>query len=183
MLRRAAIGDRHGHTDVGIVRVGGEGLRAVQNPAIALTHGGCACACGIFGLGEGPASQPLTGHKFREVTLFLLFGTGFVNVITAERRVRREDDPHRAIHARKFLDDDGVFDVTESRAAVLFGKNRAHVTELAQLLDDFERKSLRLVPLHDVRPNFRFRELAHGFAKVNLLRRVVEFHGLTLAPG
>src|SRR5882762_3928501 len=124
VLRRAAIGDRHGHADVGIVRVGGERLRAVQDPAIALAHGGGTGARGIgasLGLGQGPASQPVAGHQFREVTLFLLFGAGFVNVIATERRMGGEDNADRAIHARKFLDDDGVFDITKPRPSIFFG--------------------------------------------------------------
>ena len=33
MLRRGAVRDRHRHADIGIVRVGGEGLGAVEHPA------------------------------------------------------------------------------------------------------------------------------------------------------
>jgi hypothetical protein len=34
-----------------------------------------------------------------------------------------------------------------------------------------------------VRRDLRFRKFADRFAKVDLLRRVLEFHGLALAPG
>ena len=58
---------------------------------------------------------------------------GFINVVGAERSVRGDDDADRAIHARKLFDDDGVLDVAEPRAAQFFGKDGAHVAELAEL--------------------------------------------------
>ena len=44
VLRRRAIGDRHGDAHVGVLRVGGERFRAVQHPARAVLHR-FACAC------------------------------------------------------------------------------------------------------------------------------------------
>ena len=49
--------------------------------------------------------------------------------------MRRDDDAHRAIHAREFLDRGDVLDVAHARAAVLRGKDRAQQAELAQFLD------------------------------------------------
>ena len=44
VLRGGAIGDRHGHADVGVVRVGGEGLGAVEHPvAVFAARPWCAC--------------------------------------------------------------------------------------------------------------------------------------------
>ena len=88
----------------------------------------------------------------------------------------RDDDPHRAIHARQLLDDDGVLDVAEPRAAEFLGEDRAHVAELAELADDFEREGLRLVPLHDVGRDLGLGELPNSLAQLNLFRRVLEIH-------
>ena len=67
--------------------------------------------------------------------MLLFFRASLENVIGTERGVGGDDDADRAIHTRKFFDDDGVFDVAQARAAVLFGKDGAHVTELPELLD------------------------------------------------
>ena len=47
VLRGGAIGDRHGDADVGVVRVGGEGLGAVEHPAAVFEHGLRARARGV----------------------------------------------------------------------------------------------------------------------------------------
>ena len=90
--------------------------------------------------------------------------------------MRGHDDAHRAIHARQFLDDDGVLDVAQPGAAELFGKDGAHVAELAQLADHFEREDLVFIPLHDVRRNFGLGEFPHGFAQLDLFGCVFEIH-------
>ncbi len=146
-------------------------------------HGVGARAGGVaarFGLGERPAAEPLAGRQLGEVAPLLLVAAHFVDVVRAERGVGGHDDADRAIHAREFLDDDGVLDVAEPAAAKFFGEDGAHVAELAELPDDFERKGLRFVPLHDVRGDLRLGELADGFAQVNLFRRVLEIHGVGL---
>ena len=90
--------------------------------------------------------------------------------------MRCDDDPDRAIHPRQFFDDDGVFDVAKTRAAVIFREDRAQVAEPTQLFDNFQGKYLVLVPLHDMRRDFGLGELSDRLAKLDLLRRVVEFH-------
>ena len=53
------IGDGHGHADVGVGAIGGEGFGAIQNPALAVADRGRAGATGVgtrFGLGERPSS-------------------------------------------------------------------------------------------------------------------------------
>ena len=123
VLRGGAVGHRHADANIGVVRVGGERLRAVEHPAIAVANRGGARAGRVrsgFGLGERPAADPFARRQFRQIFLLLLFRAGLVNVIGAERSVGGDDDADRAIHARKFFDDDGVFDVAQARAAVLF---------------------------------------------------------------
>ncbi len=163
VLRGGAVGDRHGHADIGVVRVGGEGLGAVEHPAspsssTAVVRVPAASRAG-FGFGERPAADPLARGQLGEVALALLVGAHLVDVVGAERSVRGDDDAHRAIHARELLDDDGVLDVAQAGAAQFLREDGAHVAELAELADDFEREDLRLVPLHDVRARFRLRRI------------------------
>ncbi len=76
----------------------------------------------------------------------------------------------------QFLDDDGVLDVAEPGAAQLLREDRAHVAELAEFANDFEREDLRFVPLHDVGRDFGLGEFADGLAQLELFGRVVEIH-------
>ena len=72
------VGDRHGHADVGVMSVGGEGFRAVQNPVIAVAHGGGASAARVgagFGLGERPRAEFLAMSQRDEIFALLLFGS------------------------------------------------------------------------------------------------------------
>ena len=154
---------------------------AVEHPHAVFELGVGARAGGVaarFGLGQRPAAEPLAGRQLGKIAPPLLVAAHFVDVVGAERRVRGHDDAHRAIHAREFLDDDGVLDVAEPAAAQFFGEDRAHVAELAEFADDFEREGLRLVPLHDVRRDLGFGELPNGLAQLNLFRRVLEIHGV-----
>src|ERR1019366_9345043 len=72
-------------------------------------------------------------------------------------------------------------DIAQARAPVLFREDHAHITELAQLLDDFERKDLVLIPLHDVRQNFFGREITYFAPQLHLFRRVIEIHNSIIA--
>ena len=184
VLRGGAVGDRHGDADIGVVRVGGESLGAVEHPACRprerrVVRVPAASRPG-FGFGERPAADPLAGGQFGEVAPPLLVAAHFVDVVRAERSVGGHDDADRAIDAREFLDDDGVLDVAEPGAAQFLGEDGAHVAELAEFPDDFEREGLRFVPLHDVRGDFRLGELPDGLAQVDLFRRVLEIHGVGL---
>ena len=179
VLRGGAVGHRHGHADIREMGVGGEGLGAVEHPAAILSHGRGAGAGGVrtgLRLGERPAADPFPGSQLRNIAAALLLAAHLVNVVGAQRIVRGHDDAHRAIHAREFLDDDGVLDVAQAGAAQLLGKNRPHVAQPAQLADHFEREDLPLIPLRDVRRDFRFREFPDGLAELDLFRSVLEFH-------
>ncbi len=107
------VGDGHGHAHVGIVSIGGEGFCAIDYPTTVFLGGHGARAARIrsrFRLGERPAAQLFSLRQRDYVFLFLLFGAEFVDVIGAQRIVRGDDDADGTIHARKLLDDDGVFD-------------------------------------------------------------------------
>src|SRR5437879_3106477 len=90
--------------------------------------------------------------------------------------MRSDNDPDGAVHAGQLLDEDGVLDIAEAGAAELLRKNRAHISELAELADRLQRKLLRLVPLHHMRRDLRFRKFAHCVTKLNLFRRQFKIH-------
>src|SRR3984885_1579444 len=97
-------------------------------------------------------------------------------MVGTQRRVGGDDDAYGTIHAREFFDDDGIFDVSQACAAILLREDGAHVAELPEFLDDFEREGLVFVPLHDMRRDLGGGEFAHFPAQLNLLRRVIEIH-------
>ena len=84
--------------------------------------------------------------------------------------MRRDNEPHRRVDARKLLDNDGVIDVAEPGSAQIFREDHSQEAELAALLDYFERESLVLIPLQDVRRDFRLRELPNVFAELLSVR-------------
>jgi len=91
----------------------------------------------------------------------------------------RNNNAHRAIHPRKLFDDDAVLDCNLSPGAadIFWKKSRPGIPTVPSFLMTSSGKDLRLVPLHDMRQDFRMRKFADGAAKLNLFRRVLEFHG------
>ena len=95
-----------------------------------------------------PASEPASGSVSDQQPSFLPCASGttilfllrfvakFENVIGAQRIMRRNDNAHRTIDARKLLDGDDVFDVAQSRAAIFLGKNHAQQAHFRQLGND-----------------------------------------------
>ena len=84
MMGIRTIGHGHGHADVGVVCVGGECLRTIEHPHIAIANGSGASSCSIgpsFGFRQRPATNPLSGGKLRYVALPLLIVTSQINVI------------------------------------------------------------------------------------------------------
>ena len=165
------VGDGHGHADIGIVAVGGEGFRAVEHPPPSVRTAVVRVP---------PASEPASGSvsdqqpsfspcaRGTDVFLLLRVGAKFVDVIGAKRIVRRDDDADGAVHAGKFFDGDDIFDIAEPRAAVFFRENDAEQAELREFRDNFLREMRGFVPLHDVRSDFGFGEFADGAAKLLL---------------
>lgn len=179
MLRRAAVSDCHAHADVGVMGIRGKRFHSVDDPVFTIPDCGGACACGVgtgFGLGQRPAAEPLARRQSGQIFPLLLFVSRLADVVRTERSVGSDNDPHRAIHAGKFLDDDGVFHIAEARAAVSFRNNGAHVAQPTQFADDFEGEGLRLVPLHYVRRDLSRSEFPHGAPQLDLFGRVFEVH-------
>ena len=85
--------------------------------------------------------------------------------------MRRDDQSNRAVYARKFFDNDGIFQVAQPGAAILFRENNSKQSHLAKLWNDFLRKLRSFVPLHDVRRYLSFGKLPHRSLKVLLLIR------------
>src|SRR5581483_1754481 len=126
VLRSAAIRYRHRDADVSILRICGEGLPAIDHPALALAYRLRARAGGIrarLRLRQRPAADPLARGELRNIALSLVVITGEINVVGAQRRVRGDDQSDRWINSRQLLDDQRVLDVAESRAAKLLRKN------------------------------------------------------------
>ena len=62
MLRSRSIGNGHSHAYIGVVGIGGERFRAVDDPAVSVAHGRGARARGIrscFRFCQRPATNPL----------------------------------------------------------------------------------------------------------------------------
>src|SRR5438270_12539199 len=103
--------------------VGAESLGAVQDPVVALAHGGHAGAAGVGsgrGLGQAPGAYEFSRGEFAYVLFLLSFVAGKKYVIGTEGGMGGDDDADRAIHAREFLDSGHVFDITHAGTAVLW---------------------------------------------------------------
>jgi len=61
-------------------------------------------------------------------------------------------------------------------AAKIFRQDRSHITERTQLPYDVQRKSFRIVPFPDMRPDFSIRKVAHGLAQFDLFLRECKVH-------
>ena len=129
-----------------------------------------------FRFGERPAAEFFALRQRHDVFLALRLGAKFVDVVGAERIVRGHDEPDGAIDARQLLDGDGVFDIAEAGAAVSFREDDAQQAEIGQLGNDFGGKLRGLVPFHNVRSEFRLREIAHGALELLLFVGEGEVH-------
>jgi len=90
--------------------------------------------------------------------------------------VRGDGERHAGIDPRQFLDADAIVDGGHPGAAVLLRPLNAEQSERRELRHQFDRKVLRLIPLHHVRANLGFRKLAHGAPEQLLIRRQAEIH-------
>jgi hypothetical protein len=89
------IRDRHAHANVGVVPIGGEGLRTVEHPAIAALGRGCPRPAGIrtsIRLGQRPCADLLSLRQRNKILLLLRLRAKFEDVIAAERIVGGHDD-------------------------------------------------------------------------------------------
>ncbi len=63
VLRGGAVGDRHGHADIGVVGVGGEGLGAVEHPARRLRARPCVRVPAASEPASGSVSDQQPSHS------------------------------------------------------------------------------------------------------------------------
>ena len=68
-------------------------------------------------LGQAPRADPLPEASFGTYVFRCASFAAREDMIRAQRVVRRDRDPDRAVDARELLDDDDVLDVAQSRAA------------------------------------------------------------------
>ena len=159
------VGHGHGHAHIRVVAVGDKCFRAVENPAAVLAHCGGARAAGVrarLRFGQRPAAEFLALRQRLNIFLALLRRAKFVDVIRAQRIVRRDDQSDRAVDARQFLDHRRILHVAKARAAVLLRKNHAHQAHFREFRDQLGRKLRGFIPFHDMRSDFRFGKFAHG---------------------
>src|SRR5262249_32801973 len=109
--------------------------------------------------------------------LLLFFGAGAQDVRDAQSVVRRQRQRDARTDARDLLDADAVIERAHAGAAVGLGDLNAHQPQVRQLFDQLERKMLRLVPLHDVRPNLGLGKFADAASEELLFGRETEIHG------
>ena len=119
-------------------RVGDEELLPVEHPVVALLVGRALDAGRVAarrGLGDRVrGEEPVAGHA-AEVLLLLLLGAG-----DEQRRGGQGRRGHRRLDAGaavgELLDDEGVVELADARAAVLLGDDGRDDPELPRLLVD-----------------------------------------------
>src|SRR6516162_2283014 len=157
-----------------------EGFCTVEDPMLAVPHGSRARASRIgasFWLGEGPRAEFLSLCERDKIFALLLFGRKFEYVIAAERIMRGYNQPDGTVHAGKFLDDSGIFDVTEARATVLIRKDHAKQAHLREFGKDFRREMRHLIPFHNVGSDLAFGKFANALAELLLFLGKGKIHG------
>src|SRR5438093_7713641 len=96
------VGHSHRDTDIAVGAVCGEGLLAVENPAIAIQYRGRLSAGGVaagFRFGETPRSKLFAFSERSDESPALLFGAAAKDMSGAQRIVRGHGDADGAIHA------------------------------------------------------------------------------------
>src|ERR1700735_502013 len=96
--------------------------------------------------------------------------------------MRRDAQRDGRIDARDFFHDDRVIDVIVTEAPQSLGQNAPEPAQAPQVAENVDRKMLRFVPLHYVRTNFSFREIANRFAELILFGCVGEIQSLKRSP-
>ena len=169
-----AIGDGDDDHDAADAAVRDERLDAVDDPAVALTHGRRPHAGGVAaGAGFGQPPRARARRRCTSRGRYCCFCASLPNmrdVRGAQTVVRGDRERDRRTDARQLLDADAVVDRRQRGAAVLLGELDARSSPSAASFGSRSiGKLLRLVPLHDVRANLGFRELADRPAQQLLL--------------
>ena len=142
----------------------------IQPPSTLLGAGAGAGGVGAgAGLGQAPGADLLALGERDQPAAPLLLVAELVDVVAAQRVVRRDADADRGVDLGQLGDDDHVLDVAEAGAAVLLGEDDAEEAELARLGDDLAGELLALVDLVDDRIDLAAGELPRGLLDGALL--------------
>ena len=169
---RAARAREHDH-GIGEAAVRDPGLRAVQQPVVAVALGAHAEAGGVaagVGLGERVAAELLAARERRQQPRLLLGGAVALDRCDRQARVHRDGDREAGVVARQLLDDEAERGVVESGAAVLLGHGHAQDAELGERAQRVDRHVVRGVPAGGVGGDLALAELA--YERLHLALRV-----------
>ena len=131
-------GDGKDHIGVRDAAVGDENFLAVEQPVIALVHGGGLGAARVgtgVGLGEAEGADLLPLGQGDQVLFLLLLGAEGKDGPGAQGHMGGENHARAAVHPGQLLHRDGVAEHIQPRAAVLLGVRDAHQAHLGQGFD------------------------------------------------
>ena len=170
---------------VGLSAAGDPSLRSVENISVAFLYRPGLQRCGVragLRLGESITTDFFATRVRKQEFLLLFFGAVAVDRIAVKRILDGKDYAGGGATARNLFDDDGVGDIIEARAALLFGKRHAGKAQLGRFLEQSARKAPRLVVLLCQRAHLRFGKLAHAFLHQFLFFRQFEVQLRALLP-
>ena len=184
VLPPALVRDGKHHGDIAHGAVRRERLAAVQDPVVAVAHGGRAgarCVAACRRLGEAPRADLLSSGQGDEKAPLLLLRSGHENMVRAQGVVGRNRKTDGSVHPRQFLDDEGVVQHLETGAAILWRKDDAQHPHVAELAHHLARKLLGLVELPGARSDLLLGELTNRLAGQLLLFGQLEIQ--SMPPG
>ena len=141
-------GDGKDHIGVRLGGVGDEDFAAVEQPVVALVHGGGLGAAGIgagVGLGEAEGANFFTSGQGHQIFLLLLLGAEGEDRPGAKGHVGGQNHARAAVYPGQLLHGDGVANGIQPRAAVLLGVGDTHQAQLPQFFYGFGRKLIGLI--------------------------------------
>ena len=156
--------DRYDEIHVGGTGVGYEYFAAVEHPVVAFFHRSGCLIVGVRArvrLCQTESAKPLSRRKLRQIFFLLFFVAVLHNRSNAQRGVRGKYNARRGADLGKLLHGFDIHFVISAHAAVLFGHDYAHESELCHLFDGFVRETLLLVNLVSQRLDLVDREIPY----------------------
>ncbi len=166
-----------------ICAVRDEALRSRDDPPVSRATGRRPHRGGVAAgirLGEPPRAEDFSTGEPWQIAPLLRLRAEERDVRGAQPVVRRNRERDRRAHPCDLFDADAIVHRRHARAAVLVRDLDAQQVQAGELLQQIHRKVLRLVPLHDVRADFAFRERAHRATQDFLLLGRPKVHGTRL---
>ncbi len=171
-----------GENDIGIALtgVGDEDLGAVEDPVVAVAHGGRSGASGIGaggGLGQTEAAHLFTFGQGHEEFLLLLLGAEQVDRVGAEGEMGRQGHPGRGADPGQFLDSNRIADIIGSGPAIFLRKDDAGQAEFGQpVKHQLPVKPFLFVTFRSRGGHLLFGKTPHHIADQPLFFGVLEMH-------